>query len=98
LDFLSANQAKLHGLPDPEVLALAAEHDRILVTHDRQTMPGHFGEFLVQGNSSPGVFLVSQDEPIGEVIDELVLIWAASDAEEWRDRIVNIPEPRYRGQ
>ena len=37
LDFLSANEAKLQGVPDSEVLALAAEQNRILVTHDRQT-------------------------------------------------------------
>jgi hypothetical protein len=93
MDFLSANEAKLERVPDPDVLALAAEQDRILVTHDRQTMPLHFGEFLTAGRSSPGVFLVNQHTPIGEVIDALVLIWAASDADEWKNRIVNIPEP-----
>jgi len=55
-------------------------------------MPHHFGAFLMRTGSSPGVFLVSQYAPIGEVIDELVLIWAASDADEWRNRIVNIPQ------
>ena len=39
LDFLSANEANLQGVPDPGVLAFAAEQDRILVTHDFQTMP-----------------------------------------------------------
>src|SRR5437660_181315 len=93
LDFLSANEAKLEEVSDPEVLALAAEQNRILVTHDRWTMPRHFGEFLMCGRSSPGVFLVNQYAPIGEVIDELVLIWAASDADEWTNRIVDIPQP-----
>ena len=93
LDFLSANEAKLEGVPDPEVLAFAAEQHRILVTHDRQTMPWHFGEFLMSGRSSPGVFLVSQYAPIADVIEDLVLIWAASDADEWKDRIVDIPVP-----
>ena len=37
------------------------------------------------------MFLVKQSSPVGEVIDELVLIWAASDAEEWKDRILEIP-------
>jgi predicted nuclease of predicted toxin-antitoxin system len=91
MDFLSANEARLQGVPDPEVLALAAEQNRILVTHDLETMPGHFGEFLMRRESSPGVFLVSQYAAIGEVIDELVLVWAASDAEEWENRIVSIP-------
>jgi hypothetical protein len=92
LDFLSANEARLEGLPDPDVLAFAAEQNRILVTHDLKTMPRHFGEHLLRRLSSPGVFLVSQYAAIGEVIDELVLIWAASDPEEWRNRIVNIPQ------
>lgn len=92
MDFLSANEAKLEGVPDQDVLALAAEQARILVTHDRQTMPWHFAEILMSGRSCPGVFLVSQHAPIAEVIDALVLIWAGSDAEEWNNRIVNIPE------
>ena len=56
-------------------------------------MPGHFGEFLMSGKSSPGVFLVSQYAPIGQVIEELVLVWAASDMDEWKNRIVSIPQP-----
>ena len=93
MDFLSANEAKLEGVANVNVLALAAEQDRILVTHDRQTMPRHFGEFLASGRSSPGIFMVSQYARVGEVIDALVLTWAASDAGEWKNRIVDIPEP-----
>ena len=46
MDFLSAKDAILEGVPDLRLLALAAEQDRILVLHDFQTMPRHFGEFL----------------------------------------------------
>jgi len=91
MDFLSANDADLEGVPDPEVLALAAAQDRILVSHDFQTMPRHFGDFLQAGNSSPGVLVVPQRLPVGDAIEELVLIWAASDADEWQDRILRIP-------
>jgi len=45
---------------DPKVLALAAEQDRILVSHDFKTMPRHFGDFLQARGSSPGVLLVPQ--------------------------------------
>jgi hypothetical protein len=48
-------------------------------------MPWHFAEFLMSGRTCPGVFLVSQHAPIGKVIDALVLIWAASDPEEWKN-------------
>lgn len=46
IDFLSANEAKLEGIPDAEVLALATAQNRILVTSDFRTMPHHFGDFL----------------------------------------------------
>ena len=91
MDFLSANEAGLEGVSDLDVLAIAAGQNRILVTHDLKTMPRHFGEFLLTGQSCSGVFLVSQYEAIGDVINALVLIWAASDAEEWKNRIVKIP-------
>ena len=91
MDFLSANDAALEGMPDAEVLALAAAQDRILVSHDFQTMPRHFGNFLQADNSSPGVLLVPQGLSVGEAIEELMLIWTASDAPEWQNRILRIP-------
>ena len=46
VDFLSAHAAKLHGIGDHDVLEIAAEQGRILVTHDFRTMPKHFAEFV----------------------------------------------------
>jgi hypothetical protein len=92
IDFLSANDAKLEGVSDPEVLALAAAEARILVTSDLKTMPGHFGEFLQAGGDSAGVFLVKQHTPVADIIEALLLVWAASDANEWKNRILEIPE------
>ncbi|MBV6626283.1 MAG: DUF5615 family PIN-like protein [Rivularia sp. (in: Bacteria)] len=46
IDFQSANAAGLEGKKDPQVLAIAAQEDRILVTHDRKTMPAAFGNFI----------------------------------------------------
>jgi hypothetical protein len=91
IDFLSAHSAKLEGMGDPDVLALAAVQDRILVTHDFRTMPRHFAEFLAAGRSSPGVFLVKQSTPLGAVIEDLVLVWTASQPQDWTNRIVEIP-------
>jgi len=97
IDFLSANVAIVEGLPDPEVLALAAKQGRVLVTHDFQTMPRHFCDFLTAHGSSPGVFLVKQRTPIADVIEALVLVWVASDADDWKDRILEIPLSPHRG-
>lgn len=91
MDFLSANAAGLRRLPDWDVLALAARDDRVLVTHDLRSMPHHFRDFLNAGATSPGVLLVRQSAPIGAVIESLILIWAGSEPEEWRNRILRIP-------
>ena len=91
IDFLSAHVARLHGVADVDVLALAAAQSRILVTHDFQTMPKHFGEFLAAGHSSPGVFLVKQRTPVADVIDELLLVSLASEPADWTNTIVEIP-------
>ncbi|MBV9767562.1 MAG: DUF5615 family PIN-like protein [Acidobacteriaceae bacterium] len=91
IDFLSAADAHLEGLPDAEVLALAARERRILVTHDVHTMPRHFRDFLLGGGSSPGVFLVRQRVRISEAADALVLVWSASELTEWENQILEIP-------
>ena len=89
IDFQTASEANLRGLMDPEVLALAARENRILVTHDRRTMPRHFADFIVN-EKSPGVMLVAQKVSVNVAIEELLLIWAASDAEEWHNLIVDL--------
>jgi len=90
IDFQTANEAELENLSDPEVLARAANEGRILVSHDRRTMPIHFGEFI-ETQISPGIFLVSQDAEIRKVIEDLILIWAASEAEEYVNSIRTLP-------
>jgi len=90
LDFLTAWAAGLRGLSDDEVLALAAQQQRVLVSHDVGTMPAHFRAFTNAGKSA-GVFLMPQSLDIGTAIDELLLVWLASDASEWEDRLLWLP-------
>jgi predicted nuclease of predicted toxin-antitoxin system len=90
IDFQTAEEAHLRGVPDPDVLALAAQEQRILVTHDRRTMPRHFADFILQ-HQSPGVFIVTQNVSVRTAIEELLLVWATSGSEEWTNLIVEIP-------
>lgn len=48
LDILTAPDAGILHLADPGVLAWATTHNRILLSHDMRTMPGHFYRFLAQ--------------------------------------------------
>ena len=90
VDFETAHEAGLSGLEDLQVLALAADEGRILVTHDRRTMPRYFGEFI-QSRTSPGLFVIPQHAELLIVIEELILIWAASEAEEYVNSIRSLP-------
>jgi Domain of unknown function (DUF5615) len=90
LNFQSANEAGLECIKDPEVLALAARDARVLVTHDRKTMPTEFGRFIMSQTSS-GVLILSQNLPISDAIDALILVWEASTAEEWLNQIMSLP-------
>jgi predicted nuclease of predicted toxin-antitoxin system len=90
IDFQSADDAKLRGLLDPEVLALAAKEWRILVSHDCNTMPEDFTDFVVSQHS-PGVFILGQDMPISLAVEELLTAWEASEAEEWVDVLQWLP-------
>lgn len=90
LDFQSANEAQLEGVKDSEVLAIAARESRVLVTHDRKTMPTEFGRFITSHTSS-GVLILSQKLSIGDGIDAIILVWEASAAEEWINQIMTFP-------
>jgi len=90
IDFQTAQAAGLPGLDDPEVLARAAKEGRVVVTHDRKTMPRHFADFIT-AQTSPGVLVVPQKLAVPLVVEDLLPIWAASEAEEWINRIRSLP-------
>jgi hypothetical protein len=61
------------------------------VSQDIRTMPWHFATFVQHGSHSPGVFVIPQIVPAAAAIDALILVWAATEQEEWSDRIVKLP-------
>ena len=91
LDFQTAKTAGILGLADREVLTLAAREGRILVSHDRETMPAHFVRFTANATSTGLFLLLSQNLGLREAIEQIPLIWAASEAEEWINQIGCLP-------
>ena len=90
IDFQSAHQAGLEGVPDDEVLTYASVENRILVSHDVTTMPDHFADFIARQNS-PGVLLIPQHISISRAVESLTLIWGASEPEEYLNTITWLP-------
>jgi hypothetical protein len=55
---------------DPVILSWAASEERILLTHDRETIPAFVYDRILAGEPMPGVFLVSNLMPKGRAIEE----------------------------
>jgi hypothetical protein len=41
--------------------------------------------------SSPGLLVITQDAPIGPVVESIVILWSVSDAAELRDQAYHLP-------
>jgi predicted nuclease of predicted toxin-antitoxin system len=91
IDFSSAQDAGLDGFDDPEILDRAASEKRVLVSHDRRTMLDYFRAHLAAGKSSPGILVVSQGTPIGQVVEAIVYVWMLADPLELRDQAYYLP-------
>lgn len=75
---------------DSEILRWCEKHGAILVTYNRASMPVHFQTHLADGGHVPGIVLLDAALSIGEVVDELLLIWGASFPDEYVDRLVYV--------
>jgi predicted nuclease of predicted toxin-antitoxin system len=91
LDIVRVQDAELSKTPDPDVLAWAATEGRILLTHDRDTMPSFAYDQVRAGQPMPGVFLVSDLMPIGQAIEEILLAVECLSPEECKDFVRFFP-------
>lgn len=91
LDVVRVQDAGLAGRDDPDVLAWAAEQNRIVLSHDRATMPDYASDRVAAGEPMPGLLLFDDRFPTGQAIQEILLIVACTRQEEWLDRVVYLP-------
>lgn len=90
IDFRGAGGVIPDGTPDPEVLRIAAEADRVPVSRDVATIPGHFRRFIKQ-NESPGLLWIPSRRPIGAVIEGLLMVWLNWAPEDLQNQMRWIP-------
>jgi hypothetical protein len=91
VDILRALDVGLDRASDPDVLAWAASEDRILMTHDVNTIPAFAYERVRANLDMPGVFLVPARMAVGRAIDDLVAVITCSSPEEWKDTVTYFP-------
>ncbi len=91
IDIMPVQDVGLREADDPEVLAWAAQEGRIVVTHDVATFADFAFERVAAGLPMPGVIEIPETVPMGKIIDDLILISGASEAEEWADKVRYLP-------
>jgi hypothetical protein len=75
------------GSLDPDILRWCEDHDCILVTNNRHSMPNHLRDHLQEGRHVPGIFTIRTQMGVGLVIDLLVLASQIVDPKDCCDQI-----------
>jgi Domain of unknown function (DUF5615) len=91
IDIVRVQDVGLRTQDDRVVLAWAAEEGCILLTHDAKTMPAHAYERVLQTLPMPGVFVVQQEEAIGHIIEDIILLAEGSLEGEWEGKVNYLP-------
>ena len=92
LDLIRVQDIGLQEADDPSILAWAAENDRIVITYDRATMPDFAYQRLVNKELMAGLFVVNDRISIKQAIDELLLYVMYTEQQEWKNKVLYIPE------
>lgn len=91
LDLVRVQEVGLRQADDPTVLEWAASERRILLTHDRKTIPRFAYDRVDLGQFMPGVFVVSNQLSVGQAIEEILMVAESNSEEEWRDWVTYLP-------
>ena len=90
LDFALPQEMIPERMKDPDVLDLAHASGRIVVSHDVTTMPLWFDQCVGERRCA-GLVLVPDKVLIRDAIEDLLLIWHLTEAEEWVNRMEWLP-------
>ncbi len=91
IDIVRVQDVGLRTEKDPVVLDWAAGEERVLLTHDAQSMPAHAFERILNSLPMPGVFIIQQEESISRIIEEIILLAECSLEDEWKGKVNYLP-------
>jgi hypothetical protein len=91
IDIIRAQDIGLDDTDDPIILGWAAQHRRVLLSHDRNTMIGYAFQRVETGEPMPGLIIVKQTAPVSEAIEDLLILILCSSEGELNRQVVYIP-------
>jgi hypothetical protein len=78
------------GTLDPEILMWAEREDRVLLSHDKASLPGHLNDHLTGGHHVPGILIIPRGVRMKKLVPELILMAHANLPGEYIDQIVYV--------
>jgi hypothetical protein len=79
IDLVRVQDVGLMHTPDPLILEYAASQNRVIVTHDRNTMTAHAQDRMSGGLHMSGLIVLDQFISIGKAIQEVGTLAEAGD-------------------
>jgi hypothetical protein len=91
IDIGVAQDAGLTGIGDEALLTWAAEHRRVLPTHDVSAITAHAYRRVMKGEPMPGAFEVSCELCLRTAIEDILPLTECSEPDEWEGRVRYLP-------
>lgn len=91
LDIVRVQEHGLTQTDDRVILQWAAENNRVLLTHDKRTVPGFLYERIADELFSPGVILMSEKIKPSIAIEQILMIAYCNEPEELHNKVIRIP-------
>ena len=93
LPSIDVRDVGLDSKPDPTILHWAAENQRVLITHDVNSMPGFAYARIRDGLPMPGVIVVLDNIPFGFAIQGIIE-YAVEQFSYIENQVVYVSTPR----
>ena len=90
-DIVRVQDVALSGKDDPTVLTWAAQEHRVLLTHDVATITKYAYERMANGYAMPGVIEVKTAAPVGQIIEDILIILECIATGELEGQILYLP-------
>jgi predicted nuclease of predicted toxin-antitoxin system len=91
IDLVRVQDVGLASAADDAVLAWAAGQGRLVLSHDRATLPVFAFRRVLAGQPMPGAIIANDGTPRRQIIDEIVLLATCSEPKDWDGRVLYLP-------
>ena len=89
--FVRAREVNLSNAEDADVLEWAADHNRVVLSHDASTMTDAAFHRMNSGLPMRGLIIARQSLAFRLVIDDLATIVYCTTADDWNNRVEFLP-------